>query len=79
VRFQAGTIEFHSIQQRQDRLWGPSCLLLKYYPGGPISLEVKMTRREADHLTASSAEIKNCGAILPLPPPFINMMWCLIV
>jgi hypothetical protein len=34
---------------------------------GYLSLEVKRLGHEAEHLPYSSAEFKNCGAILPLP------------
>jgi hypothetical protein len=41
---------------------------------GALSPGVKGSRREADHSPASSAEVKNGGAILP---PYISMAWCL--
>jgi hypothetical protein len=40
--------------------------LMKCVPGA-ISVEVKLRVHEADHSAPSSAEIKNGGAILPLP------------
>jgi hypothetical protein len=49
-----------SASQRPDGLWGP----LGYYPTGT---GVEPQRREADHSPPSSAEVKNGGAIPPLP------------
>jgi hypothetical protein len=34
---------------------------------GEISPSVKGPEREADHSSLSSAEVKNCGAVIPLP------------
>jgi hypothetical protein len=51
--------------QLPDRIWGSSNL---YTMGtGALSLGVKQPRREADHSTPSSAEVKNGGAILYSP------------
>jgi hypothetical protein len=54
---------------------GPTILL---YNGHPrvLSSEVKRPRREADHSYLSSVEVKNGGAIPPLPHVF--MAQCLI-
>jgi hypothetical protein len=51
---------FVFIPQRLDRLWGPPSLLCSGYRG------VKRPKSEADHSHASSAEVKNDGAIPPL-------------
>jgi hypothetical protein len=45
---------FYSLPPCSDRFWDP--------PG------VKWPESEADHSPPSSAEIKMCGAIHPLPP-----------
>jgi hypothetical protein len=58
---------FLSIPQRPDRLWGPTSLLYNRYQGLFLFLEVKLPDFEADHSPPSSAEVKNGGAILPLP------------
>jgi hypothetical protein len=34
---------------------------------GPLPLELKQQRREGDHSPLSSAEVRNGGAITPLP------------
>jgi hypothetical protein len=59
VRFQAKARHF-SLLQCQDLLWGPMGT------GGSFS-EVKCPGREADHSPRSRAEVKNVGAITPLP------------
>jgi hypothetical protein len=54
--------------QRSDRFWSPPSLLFIGYrdlfPPG-----VKRHWHEADHNFPSSAEVKNGGAIRPIPPP----------
>jgi hypothetical protein len=61
-----GRERFLSSPRRPNRLWGPPSLLSNGYrwrfPPG-----VKRPGREADHLPPSSAEVKNGGAIPPLP------------
>jgi hypothetical protein len=52
--------------QRPDRLWGPPRLLSNGYVGA-ISPGVKRPWREAHHLTPPSAEVKDGGAVTPLP------------
>jgi hypothetical protein len=56
---------FTSSTQRSDRLWGPSCLLSNWYRG--LLPEVKEAGRKIDRSPPSSAEVKNGGAMLPLP------------
>jgi hypothetical protein len=48
--------------QRADQLWGGPSLLYS-----ALSSSVKRLGREADHSRPSSAEVKNGGAIPPLP------------
>jgi hypothetical protein len=57
--------KFSSTPQSPNRLWGPSSPLYSGYRA--LSPEVKRSGRDADHSSASSAEAKNGGAILPLP------------
>jgi hypothetical protein len=52
--------------QRPDRLWGPPNLLASGYRR-LIPWVVKRPRREADHSPPSTAEVKNVGAMPPLP------------
>jgi hypothetical protein len=52
VRIPAGAGNFFSSPPCPDRLWGQPSLL------GALSLEVKRSRREADHSPPSSAEVK---------------------
>jgi hypothetical protein len=61
----AGMPRFFSSLQYPDRLWGPPSLLSS--GTGDDSLRVKRPGREADHSLPSSGEIKNSGAIPPLP------------
>jgi hypothetical protein len=56
---------FFSTPQRPNRLWSISSLLTQWIPGA-VSLGVNRPEREADHLPASSAEVKNGGSIPPL-------------
>jgi hypothetical protein len=49
-----------------DRLRGPTQPPLRWVPG-TLSPGVKRPGREADHSPPSSAEVKNGGAIHPLP------------
>jgi hypothetical protein len=44
---------------------------------GALSLGVKQQGCEAGHSTSSSAKVKNCGAVPPLPHVFI--VWCFII
>jgi hypothetical protein len=55
-----------SYLQRSDRFWGPPSLLSNGYRGA-LSTGVKDQKRETDHSLASSAEVKNCGAMPSLP------------
>jgi hypothetical protein len=54
--------QLHSVP---DWLWDPSNLLYSRY--NALSLEVKWPKREANHSTPYSAEVKNGGAGIPLP------------
>jgi hypothetical protein len=67
-------MKFFSSPQRTYRLRVPPCLLSNRYrglfPRGKSNWSVKLT-------TTASAEVKNGGAVLPLPP-YIFMAWCLI-
>jgi hypothetical protein len=65
VRFPARERNF----SRPEQVWGPPRLFL-LVPG------MKRSGREADHSPPSSEEVKNNGAIPPLPHVF--MVWCLI-
>jgi hypothetical protein len=65
VRVPVG-LRIFSSPRRPDRLWGPLNLLSNGYrrgsfPGG------KAARRGAHHSPPSSAEVRNSGAIPPLP------------
>jgi hypothetical protein len=53
---------------------GPTQPPIQWVPRGP-SQGVKWLRREDDHLPPSSAEVKNCGAIPPLPIHFISFIY----
>jgi hypothetical protein len=59
---------FFSTPKCPDQLWGPPSLLISGYqelfPGG---WGVKQSGHEADHSLPSSAEVKNGGALPPLP------------
>jgi hypothetical protein len=55
-----------STPQYPDRLWSPPSILSNGY-WGVLSPGVKQLGREADHSTSSGAEVKNGGAIPPLP------------
>jgi hypothetical protein len=65
VRFPAGATDFSLLHTVQTR----SGADLLYYPMGTGTLPpgVKWPKREADHSSLSSAEVKNNGAIPPLP------------
>jgi hypothetical protein len=74
VRFFAGARDFsllHSVQTG-------SGVHPASYPNGTVGFSpgVKRQGREADHSPPSSAEVKNGGAIPPLP--YVYMVWCLI-
>jgi hypothetical protein len=51
--------------QHPDRLWGPPSLLSN--GPGSLSPEIKVPGREADNSPPSSAQVKKCGAVSPLP------------
>jgi hypothetical protein len=61
-RFPVGARLFSSPQSPNQAQSAP----LQWAPGSPF-LAVKRPRREADHSPPSSAEVKNGGAIPPLP------------
>jgi hypothetical protein len=65
LRIPAG-VKISSAAQRPNLLWGPPSLLFNGYrrlfPRG-----INRPGREADHLPPSCAEVKNGGAIPPLP------------
>jgi hypothetical protein len=63
---------YFSTPQRPDRALGPTQPLIQRVPGA-LSPGVKRLRREADHSPPSSAEVKNGGAIPPLP---YMSLWC---
>jgi hypothetical protein len=56
---------FDSIPQRQDRLWGHPAS----YPTSTRGLSrwLKRSESEADNSPPSSPDVKNCGAVPPLP------------
>jgi hypothetical protein len=62
-----GSARFFSSPQHADRLWGPPSPPIKWVPGA-LSPGVKQQGHEADHSPPSNAEVKNGGAIPPLPP-----------
>jgi hypothetical protein len=62
-----GSARFFFSLQRPDRLWGPPSLLSNGYQG-LLLRGAKRQGREADHSPPSSAEVKNGGAMPPLPP-----------
>jgi hypothetical protein len=61
-----GSARFFSSLQRSDRLWSSPSLLSNVYRG-LFSRGVKQPRREADHLSPASAEVKSVGAVTPHP------------
>jgi hypothetical protein len=56
-----------------DRFWVPLSLLSNRYRG-VLSLEVKRPEHDADHSPPSAAEVKNSGAIPPLPIHLLGVM-----
>jgi hypothetical protein len=56
---------FFSSPQSPDRFWNPQSLLTNGYQA--IDPRGKEVRREADHSSASSIEVKKHGAASPLP------------
>jgi hypothetical protein len=67
--------KFFPTLQHPDWLCGPPSLLSNG-DWGLFTWGVKWLGHEADYSPPSSAEIKNVGAIPPLPHIF--MVWCLI-
>jgi hypothetical protein len=68
-----GTAKFVSLSyphRLQDRLWGLPSLFSNGYRG-LFRSGVDWQGREADHSSLSSADVKNGGAIPPLPDVFI--------
>jgi hypothetical protein len=65
VRFPAGAWNFFSSPPRPYRLWVPPSLLYNGCQG--LSLGVKRPRREANHSTPSSAEVKNAWSYTSTP------------
>jgi hypothetical protein len=67
-----GNARFFSSPQRPDRLWGPPNFLSygyrRLFPRG-----LNRQRREADYSPPSNGEVKNDGAIPPLPH---MSSWC---
>jgi hypothetical protein len=61
-----GRARFYWFPQRPDRLGGPPSLLSNGYREA-LSLEVRWPAREADHSPPSTAEVRNGGAVPPLP------------
>lgn len=59
-----GRVRFPVAPRRSDRLWGAASFL---WVEGAFSPRLKQQRREADHSDPSGAQIKNVGAIPPLP------------
>jgi hypothetical protein len=51
---------------RPDRLWGSTQPPIQWVPGA-VSLGIKQKGREADRSRPPVVEVKNGGAILPLP------------
>jgi hypothetical protein len=75
----SGGARFFSSPQRPDRLWGPPRLLPSGYRG-TLSPGTKRPGREADHSPPSSAQVKNDGAIPPLPhTSFVTLDGCLVL
>jgi hypothetical protein len=70
----AGLPMFHSRKAQKVFLFsitsrpalGPTQLSLQWIPGA-VSADIKWPGRQADRWTATSAEVKNGGAIPPLP------------
>jgi hypothetical protein len=53
---------------------GPTQPPIKWIPG-VLSLEIKQPERKADHSLPSSADVKECVEISPLPQ-YALMAWC---
>jgi hypothetical protein len=66
VQFSGGARDFFFPPQRADWLWDPLRLLSNGYKG-LLPLGVKWLRYEADHSLPFRANIKNNGAMPPLP------------
>jgi hypothetical protein len=69
VRVPVGSRIFSS-PRRPDRLWGPPNLLSNGYQG--LFTGVKRLGGEADHSPPTSAEVKKCGSIHPLPHTLVK-------
>jgi hypothetical protein len=69
VQFPAGAKYSSPLHSFQRGLGGPTHPPIQRVPGA-LPPGVKRPRREVDHSPTSSAEIKNIGAIPPLPHTF---------
>jgi hypothetical protein len=67
----AGPRDFPLSRNRPDRLWGPFVLIFSGYRG-PL-LAVERPEREVDHLSLSSAEVKNEWSYLLLSAPALRL------
>jgi hypothetical protein len=77
VQFPLGAVMgFFSSSLCLDRLWGPPILLPSRYRG-LLLLGVKRSGREADHLSPSSAEVKDVWSYTSTPQ-YVFMAWCLV-
>jgi hypothetical protein len=73
VRVPARVGNFFLHHRRPDQLWGPLSLLSNGYQG--LFPGVKRPRREVDHSTPSSAEVKNAWRYTSTPQ-YAFMAWC---
>jgi hypothetical protein len=65
---------FFCTPQHPDWLWVPSIQHPVQWVLGALSPEVEQPEREADHLLPSSAEVKNSGAVPPVPDTLSSMV-----
>jgi hypothetical protein len=64
-----------SSPQTPDRLWGPPSLLYNHYRR--LFLRVKRSRRQADHSSIFSTDVKRDWSYTSTPP-YVFMKWSLI-